>query len=279
MATTGLGLDVFGRTDVGRVRERNEDQFLIAALEKSMNVIETSLPNESGVRIVGSSAGIVLLVADGMGGHSAGDRASALVAKTIERRIVNTLTWCLALDLDHEDEFVEQLVAMMKGGHRAIADEAKGHPELRGMGTTATLAYLVGRRLFVVHAGDSRAYLIRGQKIDHLTTDHTVAQQLVEDGVISRRDAEDSPYSHVLWNALGQDGKIEVEVHRARLKEGDVIVLCTDGLTNHVDDKSIRRIVSEAASADEATTELVAAANAGGGADNITAIVARVVDT
>jgi protein phosphatase len=152
-------------------------------------------------------------------------------------------------------------------------------PQRRGMGTTLTMAYVVWPRLYVVHAGDSRCYLLRYPHFRQITHDHTVAQKLVDAGEIEANDAETSQWSHVLWNVLGGDvEEIHPSVYRADLRLGDMLLLCTDGLTKHVLDETICEMLAESNSAERACHDLVAAANDAGGSDNVTVVVASFRD-
>jgi protein phosphatase len=152
---------------------------------------------------------------------------------------------------------------------------AAAAPERAGMGTTLTMAYTLWPRAYVVHVGDSRCYLFRNKQLEQITRDHTVAQQLVEAGRLQPDEVESSRYSSVLWNALG-GGSTEVspEVYKMRLQPGDTMLLCTDGLTKHVDDARLLDLLTEEASNEEVAEKLVDAANSAGGTDNITAVMA-----
>jgi protein phosphatase len=150
-------MDCAGLTDRGRVREANEDQFLIASLSKSMQVHSTSLGLEEQARLFGSSLGQLLVVADGMGGHAAGQRASALAVDSLTTYVLNTMHWFFRLRKDSEELFMADLGAALQHCQGALRDESERVPQRRGMGTTLTMAYLVWPRVFVVHAGDSRA--------------------------------------------------------------------------------------------------------------------------
>jgi protein phosphatase len=147
----------------------------------------------------------------------------------------------------------------------------------RGMGTTLTMAHLIWPRLYVVHAGDSRCYLIRDGVPEQLTTDHTLARQMVESGGLKPEDEADSKWSNVLWNVLGgyTDGDLTAEVRRVDLESGDAIVLCSDGLHRYVDMEQLATIVSEAESPESACKRLIEIANDAGGEDNITVVVAK----
>ncbi len=268
-------MDCFGLSDTGQVREMNEDQFLIADLSKSMQVHHTSLGIDDQTRLFGTSQGKLLLVADGMGGHAAGRRASTLAVDSLTTYVLNMMPWFFRLRGDCADYFEGDLRAALGHCQGALRAESDRVPSERGMGTTLTMAYVCWPLLFVVHVGDSRCYLLRGSRLRLITHDHTVARKLVDEGVISEADAETSRWSHVLWNVVGGGSdELKPEVHKAELQIDDQLLLCTDGLTRHVTDKEITKVLQEESAAEAACGRLVAAANAGGGRDNITVVVA-----
>lgn len=277
-------MDCFGVTDVGQSRPENEDQFMIADLNKSLTVHQSSLNVDDHSRLFGSSQGKLLIVADGMGGHPAGARASTVAVDTLTTYVLNTLSWLSRLDDQSEDDFKDDLCDALQRCQKAIISEAEVRPQRAGMGTTLTMAYVIWPRLYVVHAGDSRCYLLHGIKLKQITRDHSMAQlqrEMIEAPTADEppEDKKD-PESHVLWNALGgTDEELTVEVNRTRLAIGDSLLLCTDGLTRHVSRDRIAELLGTDATAEQVTRQLVAEANAGGGSDNITAVVARFHDS
>ncbi len=271
-------LDCFGLSDPGKVRPTNEDQFLVSELQKSVFILQTSLPHEDCTRVVGRVQGRLLLVADGMGGQPAGARASRIAIRAVLRYILNTMPWFFRLDEQLADELRDELSAAVRESQRDIEDVVAEHPEYGGMGTTFTMAYVLPRRAYVVHAGDSRCYRFRGGTLRQLTNDHNMAQQMVRDGVLDPDQAADSAWSDLLWNVVGgRSGDVKPEVRRVDLRPGDVLLLCTDGLTKHVDDAAIARALGAGWTAEVACRHLVGAANAAGGTDNVTVIVSRIV--
>lgn len=265
----------FGLTDRGRVRSSNQDQFLIAELNKSMLVSSTSLEFEQ--RIFGNVQGEILLVADGMGGHAAGETASRLAIGHLVRRLLNSVHWFFHGDDGKEEAFIADLQNLMKDAHARILLESERNENQRGMGTTLTMAHRIGRRMFVVHAGDSRCYLIRDRKVQQLTTDHTLARQMVESGGMKPEDEAGSRWSNVLWNVLGghPDGEVVAEACRVDLQPEDVVVLCSDGLHRYVDMHMLRRIVDEKGHPEAICRRLVSQANGAGGEDNVTVVVSK----
>lgn len=274
-------IDCAGATDVGKVRRNNQDHFLIAELNKSMLVQACSLPMDRQSRLFGSAQGHLLLVADGMGGHAAGERASLLAVDYMIERLLNSVHWFFRLKEDVEEDFLNDLKNLLLQAHRRILSDSNDHRENLGMGTTLTMAYAIWPRLYVVHAGDSRCYLIRGGEASCLTRDHTLARQLVESGGMRPEDESTSRWSNVLWNVLGgsRGADVTAEVVRADLQQGDTVLLCSDGLYRYVESAEMSRTCAEAESSAAACRALVDLANARGGQDNITVAIARFEST
>jgi PPM family protein phosphatase len=262
----------FGRTDPGRVRTSNEDHFLIAELARTMWVHQTSLPQPETQ--YGNHRAHVFLVADGMGGHNAGEIASALTVASIESFILNMLRRFSNLQATEEENAAREFQTALEQAHARIFQETARHPEFSGMGTTLTMAFASNWKLFVVHAGDSRCYLFRGGELKQMTTDHTVVGELLRRGVIEPREAAHHRYRHVVTNAVGGTAaQIQAEVHKTDLRPEDVVLLCTDGLTDMLSDARIAEILLMEYEPQAACDGLVAAANEQGGKDNITAVV------
>lgn len=263
-----------GRSDVGKVRQANEDQFLVADLNKSMTVHASTLPIEKDAQFYGGLRAQLLLVADGMSGAAGAEVASQIGVGTTARYVLNTMPWFLSLEHEHDDDQREELIAALASSEEAIENEAQAHPSLAGMATTLTMAYVVWPRMYVVHIGDSRCYLLRSGGLAQLTHDQTAAQTLVDDGTITAEQAARSPLSHVLISSLGRGtSSFQPEVYKTELEPGDRVLLCTDGLTAEVPDPEIARVLAAGDSADEAAAALIDAANQAGGHDNITVVV------
>jgi protein phosphatase len=272
-------MDCHGLSDIGRVRKSNQDQFLIADLAKSMRVYQTSLSIEDQTRLFGGSQGKLLLVADGVGGNLAGDRASTLAVDSVTTYVLNNMRWLFRLDEQLENDFLDDLKCALEHSQQQISAEVESMPARKGMGTTTTMAYIVWPRLYVIHAGDSRCYLLRNFKLKQITTDHTVAQQFVDEGVLGPEDAETSQWANVLWNVVGcGSDELNPEAYKAELKLEDTLLLCTDGLSKHVSDEQIAQLLNTDVNAEEACRRLVDAANEAGGTDNITVVIARFRD-
>jgi serine/threonine protein phosphatase PrpC len=269
-------LEYAGKSDIGRLRKNNEDQFLIADLMKQLRVAQTSL---TGAHLGGWSAGAMghlLVVADGMGGIAGGEIASGLAVETISWYVAKTMPWFFRFQDGREKELEAELVHAVEACQQTVADAA-AESSFRQMGTTLTMAYVLWPRLYVVHAGDSRCYLHRAGKLVRMTKDHTVAQRALDEGILTEEQAKTSVLGNTLWNCIGggTDG-VRADVYHATLHPGDEVLLCTDGLTRKLTDAHICGILACSSTPDVAVGALITAANEAGGEDNITAIVARV---
>jgi protein phosphatase len=264
----------FGLTDRGKVRDSNEDQFLIAELARTLWVRQTSLPQPQTQ--YGRNRGHIFLVADGMGGHRAGQVASALSVTTIETFVLHLLKRFSNLHAADEPAVLKDFQAALQQADARLAEESAHHPEFAGMGTTLTMGFVSGWKLFVFHAGDSRCYLYRGGKLRQLTIDHTVAAELARQGVIKPEEVCHNHFRHVVTNVLGgHEGGVRVDVQKVDLETGDVMLLGSDGLTDMVPDGRIAEILKSEHDPRAACERLVAEANEAGGRDNVTAVVAR----
>ena len=263
-------------TDTGKVRQRNEDQFLVATLLKSMRIRASSLPHGDVDRLAREQAHL-MVVADGLGGANAGQRASTLAVEEVEAFTLDSLKWFLHRSGSEENALVRDLREMIAASDRAVIDEAEADRRLRGMGTTLTMAYNDGNDLFIAHAGDSRAYLLRDGQLRQLTKDHTLVQAMVDGGLIRSEDARHHARRHVVTNVVGgpEEGVV-ADVIKLTLRDGDVLLLCSDGLSEPVGDARIADVLTQDRDDPEAACRhLIDRALASGGPDNVTAIVAR----
>jgi protein phosphatase len=264
----------FGSTDVGRVRASNEDQFLIAELTKAMRIWHTSL-SEPAARFGGERAHL-FLVADGMGGHAAGERASTLAVAAIERFALNTLKWFFHSGQSDTQRILKEFQEALRDADVQILRQASLDPMLTGMGTTLTMAYHIDRQLCVAHVGDSRAYLYRGGHLHQITHDHTLTAEMVRLGQLTADEVTNHHLRHVITNVVGGfEVGVQVEAHALTLQAGDRLVLCSDGLTDMLSTQAIVATLENNADPEAACRALVMQANDAGGRDNITAIVAR----
>ncbi|MDH3301887.1 MAG: protein phosphatase 2C domain-containing protein [Acidimicrobiia bacterium] len=264
-----------GLSDVGRVRGENEDQFLVADLNRSMTIHASTLPVDDETQLYSGMIGQLLVVADGISGAPGAVVASQIGVGTVARYVLNTMPWFLSLNHDHDDDQEKALLAALLEVESAVEEQARVDPEFAGMGTTLTMAYIVWPRLYVVNVGDSRCYLLRDGTLEQLTHDQTAAAQLVEDGTLSPEQAARSPLSRILVSSIGQGmSSFRPDVYRTELVSGDRLLLCTDGLTAMVDDLRISRMLGEGDTPETVCQALADEANEAGGHDNITVAVA-----
>jgi serine/threonine protein phosphatase PrpC len=270
-------IDAAGLTHVGRHRPTNEDAYLIATLQRSM-VVHDASPAAHGW-FAGESAGSMLIVADGMGGQGGGDVASRVAVDTVTSHLLNCMPWSTVsggprLDRNASLPGVRQeLSSALVASDQEVktAGAQNGSPN---MGTTLTMALVVWPVLYVAHVGDSRCYLLRGSRLERLTKDHTLAQRIAEES--SESVAATSRLHHILWNSLGASKELpQPEITRREMQADDVLLLCSDGLTKHVTDAQLAATLSSIDSTAECCAALVEGANAAGGTDNITAVVAH----
>jgi PPM family protein phosphatase len=260
-------VQVFGRTDVGRMREHNEDAFVVADLTRG----NATLQPEVRTHVVGDR-GTLFMVADGMGGAAAGEIASAMAIEAVLREISDSLS---TAEPPSEDGFATAVKRATAAANAEIHGYAMEHPEFRGMGTTATVAAVLGDSVYLAQVGDSRAYLVRDGVAQQITKDQSLMQKLVEAGELTEEEAEQSERRNIILQALGPEPTIKVDLTHQQLRRGDLLVLCSDGLSGQVKPDEIARIVSEEKDLTAACKRLIDRANDAGGPDNITVIVVR----
>jgi serine/threonine protein phosphatase PrpC len=260
-------ISVFGKTDLGRAREHNEDRFLVADLSRR----HASLLPHVRQHAVGEH-GSLLVVADGMGGAAAGEIASEMATDTIYAHLLKS--WTEETEPTAE-RFAHRLREAVETANTHIHAYAKAHPEARGMGTTTTAVGVLGDHVFLTQIGDSRAYLIRNGTAYQLTKDQSLMQRLVEAGELTEEEAAHSDRRNIILQALGPDSKVKVDLTYQELRRGDALVLCSDGLTGQVKKEEIGEIAASEPDLLVACDRLIALANQRGGPDNITVIIAR----
>ena len=258
---------VFGKTDLGRTRDHNEDTFLVADLTQG----NASLQPEVRDHVVGQR-GSVFMVADGMGGAAAGEVASAMAADVILTHLKQT--WVNDPEATSQ-KFAFRLKEAVELANAKIHQHSKDHPEVRGMGTTVTVAGILGHELYLAQVGDSRAYLIRKGSAIQLTKDQSLMQRLVEAGELTEEEAEQSERRNIILQALGPEARVKVDLTYQPLSRGDTIVLCSDGLSGQVKKDEIAELVKKNPDLVGLCSRLIDTANSRGGPDNITAVVAR----
>ena len=267
-------IDVSAVTHPGLLRENNEDQFYVARLSRALETMTTSLPADA-VPARAEEVNYAMVVADGMGGHAAGEVASRLAISGLVALALEIPNWILRLDTESGPELERRARESVQQLSTMMFKEGRDHEELRGMGSTLTIARSLGRELLVVHVGDSRAYLLRSSQLHRLTKDHTYAQMLVDCGKLAACDVAESRVRHILTNALGGSSEtVDVDVDLLRLENRDRVLLCSDGLTDLVDDDTITTALTESATSKQACDRLLQLALDRGGRDNITVIVA-----
>ena len=258
---------VFGRTDVGKMREHNEDAFVVADLTRGNATLQPEVRSHT----VGDR-GTLFRVADGMGGAAAGEIASAMAIEAVLREVTDALA---GADRPTEDAFATAIKRATAAANAEIHTFALEHPEFRGMGTTATVAGVLGDTVYLAQVGDSRAYLVRGGIAAQITKDQSLMQKLVEAGELTQEEAEQSERRNIILQALGPEPNIKVDLTSQQLRRNDMLVLCSDGLSGQVRTEDIARIVTDESDLMTACKRLIDLANDAGGPDNITVIVAR----
>jgi PPM family protein phosphatase len=267
-------IDVSAQTDTGLLRANNEDQFYIARMSRALETMATSLPSVD-VPQRAEEVNYAMVVADGMGGHAAGEVASRLAITKLVDLALELPNWILKVDDKAAPELELRARQTLKEIGSVLFREGRQNPALYGMGSTMTIARSLGRDLMIVHVGDSRAYLLRSGRLHRLTKDHTYAQMMVDCGKLEACDIADSGVRHILTNALGGSTEnVDVDVDRLRLEDGDRLLLCSDGLSDLVDDEAMTRTLLGAPLSSDACAQLVKMALDSGGRDNVTVIVA-----
>jgi serine/threonine protein phosphatase PrpC len=262
-----IHVKLFARTDVGQIREHNEDNFLIADLtRKTRGLLEA---NRAG--IVGKH-GSLFAVCDGMGGAAAGEIASQLAVDILYERMTEGLEETPPLS---RDELARRLVHSIEAAGLRIFQEAKVDRTRRGMGTTVTAASLVDDYLFFAQVGDSRAYVLRNEHLVQLTRDQSLVNQLIEAGQLTEEEAETFEHNNIILQALGTADTVQVDLTFCELRRGDTLLLCSDGLSGMVRFEDIREVLTSTPEPIDACKVLTERANQSGGHDNITVIVAH----
>jgi serine/threonine protein phosphatase PrpC len=269
-------------TDVGLQRELNEDSVLALNLTQYFESVQTQIG--------------LFIISDGMGGEAAGEVASRVTVRAVAEWVTDKLISAslkstreekiaaptatgglrLAVANGHDMATTEMLKQAVMAANREVMAYAAAHPHERGLGATVTVAMLVGEVLTIAHVGDSRCYLLTGDRLEQLTEDHSLVQKMVNTGNLSRSEARSHPYRNVIYRSIGADEQIEIDIVRKKLSSGDTLMLCSDGLNGMLGDDQIRDILLWNADPYSAAKELVVAANSAGGEDNTSVIVVRI---
>jgi PPM family protein phosphatase len=265
-------LESYGLSHVGKVREGNEDHFVIASLQRSLEVRQTNFEQRMLLDPLCGPKAYLFAVADGVGGQDGGKLASGLTIQTIVEYLSETVGSYHAVPAGQEQAFLDPL------GHAVQRAQEKllstfGLPQ-GGPSTTLTIALVVWPKAFIVHVGDSRAYRLSGGTLKRLTRDQTMGAFLVDEYKMSEEQVEQGGYNNVLSSAVGSP-EMTPAVRELTLERGDILLLCTDGLTKHVSEERIASVLSRSSNPESSCRQLVDLALAGGGRDNVTVVVAN----
>ena len=241
-------IKAYAKSDKGKVREINQDYYYIS---ESLDQVQ------------------LYILADGMGGYSGGEIASSLAVQTAKNYIENNFK---EIEKD-KDSIIQLLGSSMEYANMIVYEKSKENPELQGMGTTLEICLIYNNKAYIAHIGDSRIYRIRKDFIRKLTQDHSYVQKLVKEGTITKEQAEHHPQKNMLMKALGCNAFVEPDVMVKGFLKDDIIIMCSDGLTNLVDQTTIYEMASK--NIEQATKDLVILANDRGGHDNITVIIIK----
>jgi serine/threonine protein phosphatase PrpC len=269
-------VDVYGLTHPGRVRKENQDHFVICSLHKEVVVQKTSLPDTDVLTEGPERLAFLAMVADGVGGGLKGEEASRLALESITRYVTDSVRCYYTCDPSDDSSFLEKLETAALQAHDDLLRHSTNDPDRSGMATTLTLWLGLWPRGYLLQVGDSRCYMLRQGTLTQVSRDQTMAQDLIDLGVLTRTDAANTRLAHTLSSSIG--GRQSAPVVTRMLSEwGDVGMLCSDGLTRHVSDDRIRERLASMTSAKQVCEALLQDALDGGGTDNITIIVGRSV--
>jgi serine/threonine protein phosphatase PrpC len=269
-------MDVYGLTHPGKVRTDNQDHFLVCSLRKQMVVQHTSMAEADQLLAGSERVALLMMVADGVGGGNKGEVASRSALEAVSRYVSRSMHCYYAAGSANDQEFIGALQGAATQCHEELLRLGEEEPEVRGMATTLTLYMGVWPRAYLLQVGDSRCYLLRGDTLNQITRDQTMAQELIDLGVLTRADASGTRFEHTLSSSIGGRQTAPV-VTRIELAWDTVVLLCSDGLTRHVPDERIRERLRSMTSARQACEDLLDDALAGGGTDNITVVIRRAI--
>ena len=268
------GIDVFGISDVGKKRERNEDHFVVATLKKEISLRQSNLADTSVLDAARGTEAQLLAVADGVGGQAGGQLASMTAVTTLVTYLGKVASCFNNLDVDEEHEFLEKLELGVQEAHQRVL-EAHGR-QSRPPATTLTMITLLYPRAYIVHVGDSRAMYLHNGWLRPLTRDQTMGEAMVDAGAMTEEQAARSSLTQTLYSALGGQDMLP-HVGLVDFGPNDVLLICSDGLTKHVNDKRIAEVLGKTWTAEMMAKTLIQDALEGGGSDNVTVIVARMI--
>ena len=267
MTSAPVRVSVFGKTDLGLTRDHNEDTFLVADLSSGNASLHPDVrSHEVGPR------GSLFMVADGMGGAAAGELASAMAAQVIYQHLATAWTQDSEVSATR---FAFRMKEAVELANQRIYGYAREHPDVRGMGTTVTAAGVFGDELYLTQIGDSRGYLVRNGEAFQLTKDQSLTQRLVDAGELTEEEAEHSERRNIILQALGPDPRVKVDLSRQRLRRGDTLILCSDGLSGVVRREEFAQMVGDSPDLPTLCSALIDLANERGGPDNVTVVAAK----
>jgi PPM family protein phosphatase len=274
-ASTSVRAEFGAVSHPGLVRPKNEDHFLVSQAVRENRVLLSNVPEDQIPAPLGDE-GYVMIVADGMGGMAAGEVASRQAIATGLKLLQNSPKWGFKINKKEARELFERVNQHLQEIDRTLTEQSYNDRRLFGMGTTLTAAYSVGIDLFIIHVGDSRAYLYRKGELRRLTKDHTVAQAMADAGYIAPEEVRRHKRRNALTNFLGgHSGKVRGDVRWLRLADADRLLLCSDGLTEMIDDAAIAAFLGRYSEPPEAAQALLDESLRRGGSDNVTVVIAR----
>jgi protein phosphatase len=269
-------MDAYGLTHTGKVRKANEDHFMLCSLRKHMDVHRTSLPDVDRLVLPDERLAYLAMVADGVGSGRGGEEASRYAIASIAQYVTQSLHTFYTADPADEEAFLAALHEVAMQCHSDLQEKSTEEEGRRGMATTLTLWLGIWPRAYLLQVGDTRCYLFRDDTLTQISRDQTMAQDLVDQGVLTRADADNTRWAHVLSSAIGgtQSAPVVTRIDQAWHNVG---LLCSDGLTKHVSEEQIAERLRSMRSAKQVCKDLLKDALAGGGSDNITIVVGRVL--
>jgi protein phosphatase len=269
-------IDAHGVTHAGHVRKDNQDHFLLCSLRRQLVVRLSSIPEAEGLMTETERLASLAMVADGVGGAARGETASRIALQAVTRYVTRVMRCYYGSATEDEEDLTEQLQEGARQCHAELLRRGEQDFDVRGMATTLTLYLGVWPRGYLLQVGDSRCYLLRNGELTQITRDQTMAQEMVDLGVMKAEEAAATRLAHTLTSSIGGN-ETHPKVTRFDMNWGHVLLLCSDGLTRHVSDGRIRDVLRSMTSARQACETLLKEALDGGGSDNITVVVGRAV--
>ncbi|MGH2825067.1 MAG: PP2C family protein-serine/threonine phosphatase [Thermoleophilaceae bacterium] len=266
-------IDAHGVTHPGKVRRENQDHFLLCSLRKQLVVRDSSIPDANNLLAVSERLASLAMVADGVGGAARGETASRVALTGVTKYVTRSMR-CYYRAWEDDQEFYDALQEAARQCHAELLRLGEEHPDYSGMATTLTLYLGVWPRAYLLQVGDSRCYLLRAGELTQITRDQTMAQEMMDTGLMKAEQVAGTRLEHTLTSAIG-GRQTQPKVTRFDMTWGHVLLLCSDGLTRHVSDDRIRDVLRAMTSARQACETLLQEALEGGGSDNITIVVGR----